>query len=264
MLNAVEHLGKVGVGVTLPQFFRADDENIYVVKFQNNRLSSRVLVSEFFAAKIGNIMGLCFPLSDIIEIDEQMVRENPDLLDIGINSGRHFASRYLNNVEYVEKDNLCKVTNVTEMAGVVLFDHMFHNADRAKNKKNLLLRQENEEYKIYAIDNSHLFRSSRWTIDSFHKLGTKIKVYYFQHYRNLLKDLISAQDFFPYIEIVKKISNEQIDDIVREIPPEWLPSDSDRLALADYTKIRRDMANEIWEELCKFIPRSRGGLRLLI
>lgn len=263
MLIAVDYLGKVGVGVTLPQFFRAQDGNIYVVKFQNNQLGSRVLVSELFAAKFGAHMGLCFPPSDIIEINEQILNDNPCLLDIGLKPGWHFASRYLEYAEYIGKNRLSKATNVPEMAGVILFDHMFHNADRAKNQKNLLLRLEDEQYKIYAIDNSHLFRSSRWTIESFQILETKIKTYYYQYYRNLLKDLLTPQDFIPYIELVKKISDEQIDCIVGEIPNEWLPGETERLALASYTKLRRDMADEIGEKLCRYIPRSRGGRRWL-
>ncbi|MDD4600566.1 hypothetical protein SDC9_13764 [bioreactor metagenome] len=263
MLIATEHLGAVGVGITVPQFFRADDGNIYVVKFQDNRLNSRVAVSELFAAKIGQIMGLCFPPSDIIAVDEQMVSENPGLLEVGINVGLHFASRFLDHTEYVGKNGLYKAINVSELAGVLLFDHMFHNADRARNKKNLLLRLEGEEYKVYAIDNSHLFRSSRWAIDSFHQLGSRIKIYYVQHYRNLLKDLLYAQDFLPYLEKVKMISGEQIDCIVREIPYEWMPDEPERLALAEYTKMRRDMADEIWNRIWKQIPRSRGGRRSL-
>lgn len=263
MLMAVEYLGKVGVGVTLPQFFRANDDNNYVVKFQNNRLCSRVIVSELFAAKIGKIMGLCFPPSDIIEIDQQILNKNPSLLEIGLSSGQHFASRYLDHAEYVGKDRLCKAINTSEMAGVILFDHMFHNADRAKNQKNLLLRLEDENYRVYAIDNSHLFRSSRWTIDSFNILGKKIKIYYYQHYRNLLKDLLLPQDFLPYIDIVKTITDEQIYNIVREIPTEWLPSELERQALVEYTKLRMEMADEILENLCKYIPKSRGGRRWL-
>ena len=263
MLMAVDYLGKVGVGVTLPQFFRAHDGNIYVVKFQNTRLGSRVLVSELLAAKIGALMDLCFPPSDIIDITEQLINENPQLLDIGLEPGRHFASRYLERAEYVGKDRLYKAINVTEMAGVMLFDHMFHNADRAKNQKNLLLRLEGERYKVYAIDNSHLFRTSRWTIESFQKLGTKIKTYYYLHSRILLKDLLTPQDFISYIDLVKKISDEQVDCIVGEIPSEWLPNDTDRLALADYIKMRRDMVDEIWKKICRYIPRSRGGRRWL-
>lgn len=263
MLYALEYLGEVGVGVTSPQFFRACDGNTYVVKFQNNALRSKVLVSELLAAKLGAIVGLCFPPSDLIEISEQIVNENPCLFDLGLVPGRYFASLYLTNAEYVGKDRLFKAANVSAMAGIVLFDHMLHNADRAKNQKNLLLRLEDENYIVYAIDNSHLFRSSRWNIDSLQKLGTKIKVYYYQHYRNLLKDILSAQDFVPYREKIKNLSNEIIDNIVEEIPKEWLPDEAESKALANYIKLRRDMTDEIWEKLSKFIPRSRGGARWL-
>ena len=165
MLIAVQYIGSVGVGVTRPQFFRADDEQIYVVKLQNNRLGSKVLVSEFLAAKLGELMNLCFPTSAIILINEQTVQKNQSLIPPEISLGRHFASLYLTNTEYVGKHNIYQAINTAEMAGVLLFDHMFHNADRADNRKNLLLRQEDDGYKIYAIDNSHLFRSGRWTLN---------------------------------------------------------------------------------------------------
>ncbi|WP_371370946.1 HipA family kinase [Sporomusa aerivorans] len=263
MLLAVEYLGKVGVGVTKPQFFQAQDGNVYVVKFQDSRLGSRVLVSEFFAAKIGAIMNLCFPPSEIIEINNEILENNPELIDLGIAPGRHFASLYLEQAGYVGKDRLHKAVNLAEMAGVLLFDHMFHNADRAKNQKNLLLNPQDEQYRVYAIDNSHLFRSSRWTLETLQNLCTKIKIFYFQHYRILLKDLLSSQDFMPYVNIVKTISNEKIDCIIKEIPSEWLPEECERQALADFAKMRRDMVDEIWVTLNRYIPRSRGGQRWL-
>lgn len=263
MLVAIEYLGKVGVGVTLPQFFRAHDGNIYVVKFQNTRLGSRVLVSELFAAKLGKLMGLCFPPSDIIELDNTLLAAEPYLQDIGLEPGKYFASRYLACAEYLGRDRLTTVVNIADIAGVILFDHMFHNADRAKNQKNLLLRLENEHYIIYAIDNSHLFRSSRWTIESLENLGTKIKIYYYQHYRKLLKDLLNPKDFLPYVESARAITDAQIDCIVKEIPGEWLPEASDRLALAAYAKLRRDMAEEVFDKLLRCIPRSRGGRKWL-
>ena len=263
MLIAMEHIGSVGVGVTAPQFFRADDEKIYVVKLQNNRLGSKVLVSEFLAAKIGERMGLCFPNSDIILINEQMLQNSPCLIKPMIGFGRHFASQYLENTEYVGEKKLYQAINIAEMAGVLLFDHMFHNADRANNRKNLLIRQENAGYKIYAIDNSHLFRSGKWTLDSLNNLSTKFKPYY-RHFNGLLlRDCLSSQDFQPYLEKIAAISNHDIETIVAEIPNEWLPDKPERQALTHFIKIRRDMAEDIKDTLCKYIPISRGGSRWL-
>lgn len=262
MLIAVEYIGSVGVGVTTPQFFRADDQKVYVVKLQNNRLGPKVLVNEFLAAKLGKVMGLCFPNSGIIEINEETL-QNQCPLTPEASLGRHFASEYLEHAEYVGKHNLYKGINTAEMAGVMLFDHIFHNADRANNRKNLLIHQEDAGYKIYAIDNSHLFGSGKWTLESLNRLSTKIKIYYRYNFGLLLQDCLSPQDFLPYLDKIIKFINEDIEAIVEEIPNEWLPNDSERQGLIQYINMRRNMAEEIWETLCKYIPKGRGGGRWL-
>jgi hypothetical protein len=259
MLIAVKYLGNVGVGVTSPQLFRANDRKIYVVKLQNNRVSSKVLANEILAAKFGEIMGLCFPASGIIEITEKIVQENRQLIELGAISGLHFASRFLNRTEYVGKHNLDKAVNTVEMAGVILFDHMFHNSDRNSNRKNLLLRQEDDGYKIYAIDNSHLLGSGRWTLGSLNRLGLKINIYYRYCYGLLLKNRLSPQDFLPYLERITQLTDEHIENLVREIPNEWLPNESERQALTHYIKLRRDMVEEIGRKLYNHIPKARGG-----
>ena len=260
MLVAIKHFGGVGVGVTIPQLFRADDQKFYVVKLKNNRLGSKVLVNEFIAAKIGIAMGLCFPASDIIEISKNMLEKSPRLMSLGAAPGRHFASRFLNHTKYVKRENLYKTMNINEMAGVILFDHIFHNADRTNNRKNLLLRKEGTEYKIYAIDNSHLFRSSRWEKEDIDNLSMRIKVYYLYSYGVLLRDCLCPEDFIPYVEKIKKISNEYINDIVKEIPAEWLLQEAERQALIKYIILRRDMVEDIYKKICKFIPQAGGSI----
>lgn len=263
MLIAVEYLQNVGVGVTMPQLFRANDGEIYVVKLRNNRLGTKVLASEFLGAKIGEVMGLCFPPSQVIEITKDTLQNSqfPDNAEADL--GKHFASKYLSNTEYVTPQNLHQIANASEMAGIMLFDHIFHNSDRTSNRRNLLVRKENDEYRIYAIDNSHLFRSGRWTLASLRNLETKIKVYYHRSYGLLLRELLSSQDFAPYIEKFRTLQSNQIDTFVQQIPDEWLPEAIERQALASFVKARRDKLDEICEKLYKQIPKDRGGLRWL-
>jgi len=264
MLVAAEHLGSVGVGVTKSQFFRANDGKVYIVKLKNNIFGPKVLVSEFLAAAFGRIMNLCFPPSGVIALDEQTLRQSRRLIGSGASPGQHFASEYLAGAEYVRPDNLGKAVNITEMAGVMLFDHMFHNPDRAQNKKNLLLRQEDAGFRIYAIDNSHLFKSGRWTRAALDALSAKLRIYYHYSFGLLLRDRLSPPDFLPYLDKVAKLGNEQIDSLVRAVPEKWLPADApEREALARFIKIRRDMAEDIWDKLCKHIPKARGGHRRL-
>lgn len=259
MLISMKHFGNVGVGVTSPQLFRANDRKFYVVKLQNNRLGSKVLASEFLAAKFGEYMGLCFPISNFIEITEQTIQQSPQLTASGLTPGRHFASQYLNRTEYVKADNLHQAVNITEMAGVILFDYVFHNADRTYNKKNLLLRKEDGGPKIYAIDNSHLFRSSRWTIPHLHSLSKIIKLYYRYSYGLLLSKWLSPAHFLPYAEKIRAMSQEYIVTIIKEIPEEWLPDEAERQALIEYISIRKDMLEDILDIVYRHIPTTRGG-----
>lgn len=259
MLIAEEYLGSVGVGVTSPQFFRANDDNTYVVKLQNNKLGSKVLVNEFLGSHFGELWGLSFPHSSMIQINEHTLHQDDRLAALGITAGRHFASRYLENTEYVGRPNLYKAVNIKEMAGVMLFDHLFHNADRANNRRNLLLQRNGDEYKIYAIDNSHLFRSGRWTLETLNRLTTYARAYYQYSYGVLLKNLLTPQDFAPYLAMAAQISAEQIDNLVQSIPQEWLPDETERQELASHIKIRLSMAEEIWQNLCVQIPLERGG-----
>lgn len=259
MLIAMKHFGNVGVGATLPQLFRANDRNFYVVKLQNNQLGSKVLANEFLAAKLGEILGLCFPAGRSIQIEKETIRQSWKLRELGIAAGRHFASQYLNHTEYLCENNLLKATNITEMAGTLLFDYMFHNADRTNNKKNLLLRKEETGYKIYAIDNSHLFRSARWTVDHLNNIARIIRVYCRCSYGLLLRNWLSPVDFLPYVKKVQEISYKTIQKVVAEIPEEWLPDDKERQVLIHYIVLRKDMAEDICEVLYKQIPKSRGG-----
>ncbi len=247
-------MGSVGLGVTAPQLFRANDGKVYIVKLQNNRLGRKVLVNELLAARFGELMNLCFPPSDIILLDQQVIKKSRRLRAAGVDAGLHFASQYLNHTRYVEWRNLRKAANKQEMAGVMLFDHIFHNFDRTWNRRNLLLRREEGGYKLYAIDNSHLFRKGRWTIRLLDKLVADTAVNSTRSYGWLLKYFLKPRDFYPYISRVLEITDGQLEDIVATIPVEWLPEGDERQALLGYLIKRRNMVRVIAEKIYTLIP----------
>jgi len=254
MLMALNYLGPVGRGVTSPQLFRATDGKVYVVKLQNNRLGPKVLANELLGARFGEFLGLCFPPGDVIKIDEQVLRNSRRSLPASVKPGRHFACQYLSNTRYLSPFNLYKAINREEMAGVMLFDHLFHNFDRTLNWRNLLLRREARSYRIYAIDNSHLFRRGRWTQESLAKLAPKIKINRIRTYGTLLKRCLRPEFFDSYLAKIQQLSDASLQAMVEEIPAEWLPHASDREALHQFLITRRDMAGDIVTCLCALIP----------
>lgn len=254
MLVAIRYLGPVGRGVTSPQLFRATDGKVYVVKLQSNRLGPKVLANELLGARFGQILGLCFPPGDMIKIDEQVLRNSRRILPTAIRPGKHFACQFLSNTCYLGPYNLHKANNKEEMAGVILFDHLFHNFDRTLNWRNLLLRREVKGYRIYAIDNSHLFRRGRWTEELLAELAPKIKINRIRTYGTLLRSCLRPEFFDSYLLKIRQLSDDFLQSLVEEIPVEWLPHASDRQALHRFLVTRRDMAGDIVTCLCALIP----------
>ena len=245
MLTAVMYLGAVGLGVTSPQLFRADDGKAYVVKLQNNRLGPKVLVNEYLACRLANLLGLCFPPGGLIRLDEVLLQKSRRLRSARVSPGVHFASQYISGSRYVVRANLAKAENKSDMAGVMLFDHMFHNLDRTWNRRNLIICRQDEACLIYAIDNSHLFKRGKWNIDWLAKLEPQIIMNYRRAYGWLIKYFLTVEDFEGYIAKVKALTEEEINQIITDIPVEWLPDEKEREALMHYITARRDMVDKI-------------------
>lgn len=253
MVTAVKYLGAVGIGVTKPRLFLADDGNVYVVKLQNNKLGTKALVNEWIGARIGERMGLCFPPADLIMlssglIDKEKRRSSENL------AGPHFASLYLRGSQYVNRTNLMQVRNKQQMAGVILFDVMFCNLDRAVNGKNLIICSEGRGKRIYAIDNSHLFYSGRWDAKKLGKLRGKIDVISRRFYGILLKHTLRPVDFECYVERVREINFAELEEIVTGIPPAWLPDTEEREILLDHLCQRCGMVDIIAQRIIRLIP----------
>jgi len=254
MLMATDYLRPVGRGVTSPQLFRADDGMVYVVKLRNNRLGPKILANELLAACFGQLLGLCFPPSCVIQLDEQVLNQSRHLLKARVGTGLHFACKYLNDACYLSPSNLIKAVNKEEMAGVILFDHLFHNPDRTLNRRNLLLRKEPEGPRIYAIDNSHLFQRGAWTKKTLEDLAGKVKINRYRCYGILLRHFLTPDCFDGYLAKLRQISDRTVAKIIEGIPLEWLPQASDRQALEEYSIFRCHKAAHIAAHLSALIP----------
>lgn len=254
MLAAVKFLKPVGRGVTAPYLFTADDGEIYVVKFQTNRIGPKVLVNELMAARLGERWNLSFPPGGLISFSAEALAQSQRLAAAAI-PGVHFACRYLRGCRYINPELLSRAVNKQDMAGVMLFDHFFHNVDRTHNPRNLLMRKEDTGWRIYAIDHSHLFYRGKWTEASLEKLLGRIAINRQRAYGVLLKRYLTETDFLPYLESIKQTSNEVFSDLVKGIPREWLPGEREREVLTDWLCRRRDSVDEIYARLSSYIHK---------
>lgn len=258
MYRALKYIGPVGLGATSPQLFRAENDcgevKVCVVKLSTNRLGTKVLVNELLATRFGDWLKLCFPPGGPIYISPEVLGSSRRLTAAAVLPGWHFGCEYLQGVGYVNKYNLHQAVNKEQMAGVMLFDHLFHNPDRTENRKNLLIRKERDGYKLYAIDNSHLFRRGKWTIAMLEELAETITVNHRRSYGVLLKYYLRPAQLFKYATAVENIEDAKFTLFVEGIPEEWLPDKAERQALLEFLVIRRDKACWVAEQLSKLIP----------
>lgn len=245
--------------MTSPQLFRADDGRVYVVKLMNNRLGLKVLANELLACRLAELIGLCFPPGDVIHIGSNILDKSKRLKTARTPAGLHFASRYISDGRYVVRSNLKKVINKEQIAGVILFDHIFHNFDRTWNRRNLIISHTDDGYKIYAIDNSHLFKRGRWNAKWLKKLEPQIIMNCRHAFGWLLKYYLSADDFKRYIEKFKGVTDQQVADIIGGIPREWLPDETERQALLRYILTRRDMIDQIANPFLALLAYKHRG-----
>lgn len=254
MLLATKYIGPVGRGVTRPELVWADDDFAYVVKLQNNRMGRQVLVNEYIAQELGRIMNLCFPPSELIYLSQDVKTALEHRLHKKINRGPHFASRFLNHARFLTGMNLRKAVNFSDMAGIMFFDHLFHNLDRTNNRRNLLIRREEGGAKIYAIDHSHLFYRGRWELTALKRMEEIIKVNSSRIYGILLKRYLDPTDFVPYVTSFCELTDEKILDMMARIPTEWQVTDEQKAALTHFIIYRRQLAEDICEAICRLIP----------
>lgn len=256
-LTATVYLGPMEWGVTSPQLFRAGDGNLYVVKLYGNKIGPKALANEGLAMALGSKLKLCFPPGGIIRLDSKLLQHNKRLRKAAGHPGPHFACRYLSRSTYVDRFELSRAVNRTELAGVMLFDHLLHNIDRTHNRKNLLIRVENGQHRIYAIDHSHLFRRGRWTVNSLRELENDLSVNTRRTYGLLLKHYLLPQDFAGYAAAIRAMGDEELEQIVDTIPEEWLPDVGERRALVRHLAVRRDQVDAIVASLVSLIPPER-------
>lgn len=263
MFRALEYIGPVGLGATSPQLFRAQTSSgknkVCVVKLSANRLGSKVLVNELLAARFGQWLKLCFPPGGLIDIPAEVLKKSRRLVAAGVEPGLHFGCEYLNGAGYVSRYNLHRAINKEEMAGVMLFDHLFHNPDRTLNRKNLLIRKEPAGYKLYAIDNSHLFRRGKWTIQMLRDMTDRITLNHRRSYGVLLKYYLRPKSFYTYAQAVKNIPQEEIVQFVENIPEKWLPDKCERDVLLEFITARCEKVGWVTGRLVDLIPNINRG-----
>lgn len=252
---AIEHIRRMRGGAQ-SHLMRCEDENYYVVKFQNNPQGTRILANELLGTRLTARIGLPVPGAAAVEVRPEMVALTEDLV-IQLGRGRvpctpglEFGSQYPGNpaatavYDFLPDDQLRDVENLSDFAGMMVFDKWTCNTN---GRQAVFLRERGaERYRAIMIDQGFCFNAAEWNFPDAPLRGiyARARVY----------DRVRGWDAFePWLErIERRITEDVLDEIAREIPPEWYNFDQDALyRMMEQLLRRRKLVRELIESAWK-------------
>jgi hypothetical protein len=210
-VNATQVLRKMR-GASQAHLMLADDGRHYVVK-QNTPQNRRILVNELLAGRFLEHLQLRTPQMAVVDNDGE----------------KHFGSRFPGDAEktvvydFVPDSALRNVSNLSEFAGMLVFDKWVGNDDF---RQCIFTRASagagRPRFQAQWIDNGAAFGGSEWQISENPRKGLYLSSAAYESVR-------TWSDFEPWLEAVRHFPFEIVEQAIDLLPPEWVSGEGDRL-----------------------------------
>ena len=239
-------------GKTQSQLIQCSDGYLYVVKFLNNPLHSRVLVNEMLGAQLALMLGLPVPDIRCVNVSEEFVKDSKHLV-IKIDgdeepcaTGVQYGSRYPGRphrtmvIDSLPAEYLREVRNRECFFGAFIFDLWTCNCDARQMIFYRIVDDKAATYSALLIDNDGCFNGPEWTLSENRNRRLICE-------RKGSKQAYNPESFEPFLGAVEEINPSDLESCGRNIPEEWYDGKNDELEqllekLYDRrTKIRREI-----------------------
>ena len=209
------------------------DDGYYVVKFQNNPQHRRILANELLGSKLARRLGLPAAPVEVIEVRRELIENTAELVvQTGASRepctpGRQFGSRYPGNPaqlavhDFLPDEQLTEVENLDAFAGVFAFDKWTCNTN---GRQAVFFRErEGARYQAWMIDQGFCFNAQNWDFPDAPLRGLYARVCVYDGVRDM-------EAFEPWLERIRRTGEDgTLDDVSRQVPPEWYDGDLDAL-----------------------------------
>ncbi len=214
-------------GGSLPALVDADDGFSYVIKFRGAGQGRKALVAELIGGELARFLGLRMPEMVFADLNESFARLEPDeeiqdllRFSVGKNLGVHFLNGAITfdpNVDTISE---------LEASKIVWLDALLMNVDRTVRNTNMLMWHK----ELWLIDHgAALYFHHSW--DNWQEQMVKPFVQIKDHV--LLKNASQVDQVDS--EFRKFFNRENLDNVLRAIPDEWL-IDEERHLSADQVR----------------------------
>lgn len=245
---------------------RCSDGHYYVVKFQNNPQHRRILANELLGTKLAARLGLPTAPAAVIEVSEELVRLTPDLAmelartRVACAPGLQFGSRYpgdprrLTLHDFLPDEQLRHVENLHDFAGMLVFDKWTCNTN---GRQTLFFREADagagggpRPYRTVMIDQGFCFNAGEWSFPDAPLRGLYAR-------NRVYEGVTGMESFAPWLDrLAMRLTERVLDELSREVPPEWYADDHDALwRLLEQLERRRQRVSDLLLE-AKKSPRQ--------
>jgi hypothetical protein len=255
-LTAVRHIRKMRGGAQ-SSLLEADDGHAYVVKFRNNPQHRRILINELLASVLLDYLKISAPEIALMRVDAAFLAANPDVhLTLGarrieVEPGWHFGSRYPGDptrvavYDFLPDALLTGVVNLEDFLGILVFDKWAGNADGRQSifyRANVKIAGETRAgFVARMIDHGFAFNGPHWDFPESPLQGLYAR-------RIVYESVRSLDAFQPWLDTLRHLPEEVMDQAWKRVPPDWLDGEEDALEqLLDRLYARRARVPDLIE-----------------
>jgi hypothetical protein len=241
---------------------RADDGNLYAVKFRNNGQHPRILINEWLAHAVFRHLRIATAPVTFIDLTAEFIAAHPMVYaSIGNvatppEPGWHFASRFPGDpatfaiYDFLPDKLLADLANLHDFHGALVADRWLSNADarqavffRSKIRQfapSVAAHGSRIGFVAMMIDHGYAFNGPEWNFLSAPAFGAYPRSAVYQR-------VTGWASFEPWLEQVKYFPDTVLAAARRELPPAWIGSDDDALdaLLEKLLRRRRDVADSL-------------------
>ena len=248
---AVEFIRRMRGG-SQPFLMGCDDGQTYVVKFRNNPQHVRILANEMLASRLASLIRLPVPGRAFVQVTQSLISGTPLLKfetagrEQPCAAGLHFGSRFPGApsrtlvVDFLPDRLLRRVTNLASIfLGAYVLDKWTCNCDGRQAIFYRTIEQSANAYSAALIDHGFCFNDGEWNFPD-----SPIRSLYPR--RLVYESVRGLQSFEPYLSRIENIEASELEECLREVPPEWCGDGTMRLSeLAERLYERRRRVRQL-------------------